>query len=322
MYNPTLRLLTILELLQSRGEVSGQELAQTLEVEERSIRRYIMMLRDIGIPIEGERGRHGGYSLRPSFRLPPLMFNAEEITVVMMGLMLMRELGSASQLAIERATAKIERVLPVELRDTIDALRDAALFESIDLATYEISSDAIVAFTMAIHESKCLDIEYTSAQGEVTRRRIASYGLILHGRAWYLAAYCYLREDMRVFRADRIISVSRTEQTFTSPADFDAKAFVIQSIAQTKDVYRFEVLFHAPLTTVQATIPPSLGRLEAVGDETVMRCYSDDPDWLARYLVRIELAFTIRKTAALRAALRALAQDLLSVANEADNEDD
>src|SRR5688572_130704 len=114
MYNPTLRLLTILEILQSRGEVSGQELAQILEVEERSIRRYIMMLRDIGIPIEGERGRHGGYSLRPGFRLPPMMFNADEITAVMMGLMLMRELGSASSLAVESAAAKIERVLPFE----------------------------------------------------------------------------------------------------------------------------------------------------------------------------------------------------------------
>ena len=75
MYNPTMRLLTILELLQSRSEVSGQELAQKLEVEERSIRRYIMMLRDLGIPIEGERGRHGGYSLQPGFRLLPLLYS-------------------------------------------------------------------------------------------------------------------------------------------------------------------------------------------------------------------------------------------------------
>ncbi|HEX2908105.1 MAG TPA: HTH domain-containing protein, partial [Phototrophicaceae bacterium] len=64
MYNPTTRLLSILELLQSRGNLSAQELARILEVEERSIRRYIMMLRDLGIPIESERGRYGGYSLR------------------------------------------------------------------------------------------------------------------------------------------------------------------------------------------------------------------------------------------------------------------
>src|SRR5689334_5691765 len=115
MYNPTLRLLSILELLQSRGEVSGQELSRLVEVDERSIRRYIMLLRDMGIPIEAERGRGGGYALQPGFRLPPLMFNADEITAVTIGLMLMRELGSASALAIESATAKIERVLPADL---------------------------------------------------------------------------------------------------------------------------------------------------------------------------------------------------------------
>lgn len=75
MYNPTTRLLSVLELLQSREQVSAQELARVLEVEERSVRRYITMLRDIGIPIDSERGRYGGYSLRPGFRLPPLMFN-------------------------------------------------------------------------------------------------------------------------------------------------------------------------------------------------------------------------------------------------------
>ncbi len=85
MYHPTTRLLTILELLQSRGEMSGEELAEVLEVEKRSIRRYIMMLRDMGIPVDGERGRHGGYALRPGFRLPPMMFNADEITAVMIG---------------------------------------------------------------------------------------------------------------------------------------------------------------------------------------------------------------------------------------------
>src|SRR6266508_4298261 len=98
LYNPATRLLSMLELLQSRGEVSGGELAQALEVDDRSVRRYILMLRDMGFPIEGERGRHGGYSLRPGFRLPPLMFNADEVMAVMLGLMLMEGLGSTSRL--------------------------------------------------------------------------------------------------------------------------------------------------------------------------------------------------------------------------------
>ncbi|MEP7291366.1 MAG: HTH domain-containing protein, partial [Chloroflexota bacterium] len=64
MYSPTTRLLTVLELLQSRASIPGIELAQTLEVDVRSVRRYVTMLRDMGIPVESEKGRYGAYSLR------------------------------------------------------------------------------------------------------------------------------------------------------------------------------------------------------------------------------------------------------------------
>src|SRR5689334_12250723 len=143
MYNPTMRLLIILELLQSRAEVSGLELAQKLEVEERSIRRYIMMLRDLGIPIEGERGRHGGYSLRPGFRLPPLMFNKDEITAVMMGLMLMQELGTGANLAVESAIAKIHRVLPAELRTSAEALANSLIFDDVSKGIDKIPHEGL-----------------------------------------------------------------------------------------------------------------------------------------------------------------------------------
>src|SRR5690349_11853578 len=166
MYNPTMRLLTILELLQSRAEVSAPELAEKLEVEERSIRRYIMMLRDMGIPIEGERGRHGGYSLRPGFRLPPMMFNADEISAVMLGLMIMRELNFNAPLAVESATAKIERVLPAELREQTDALRNSFIVDGLSLDAYPLLREQIAAFSLAAYQKKCLQISYLAADGE------------------------------------------------------------------------------------------------------------------------------------------------------------
>ena len=147
MYNPTTRLLTILELLQSRGQISAQELAQTLEVEERSVRRYVTMLRDIGIPIESERGRYGGYALRPGYRLPPLMFNHEEILAVTVGLLLMRELGSVSPLAVDSATAKIERVLPEEVQQRSQALRHFLALDMLPPRTHAVSSQWMLATT-------------------------------------------------------------------------------------------------------------------------------------------------------------------------------
>src|SRR5439155_2993799 len=87
MYHPTSRVLTVLELIQSRPSITGPELAERLEMDVRTVRRYITTLQDVGIPIEGNIGRHGGYRLRPGYKLPPLMFTSEEATAVMLGLL-------------------------------------------------------------------------------------------------------------------------------------------------------------------------------------------------------------------------------------------
>ncbi len=318
MYNPATRLLTILELLQSRGEMSGHELAQALEVEERSIRRYILMLRDMGIPIEGERGPHGGYRLRRGFRLPPLMFNADEITAVMMGLMLTRELGSTALYATESAIAKIDRVLPEELRRRADALQDSLVLNHVQLGVRSVPNTWITTLSLAAYEGKCLDITYRSADGSFTQRVIDPYGLVLHARTYYVPAYCHLREDKRVFRLDRVQAITPSEQGFILPKDFDARAFVMRSLAQLSDMSAFEIMLHAPLGTAQECVSPALALLEDAGENTLMRCYSDNPYWLARILIGIELPFTILKTEELRAALRTLADEILEAVGDPD----
>src|SRR5215203_4091576 len=82
MYYPTTRVLTILELLQARPGLSGADLAARLEVDRRTVRRYITMLQDLGIPIEAIRGPLGGYRIRPGFKLPPLMLADEEALAI------------------------------------------------------------------------------------------------------------------------------------------------------------------------------------------------------------------------------------------------
>jgi predicted DNA-binding transcriptional regulator YafY len=124
MYHPTTRVLTVLELLQSQGHVTGPDLAERLEVNVRTARRYVTMLQDLGIPVEAERGRHGGYRLRPGFKLPPLMLTDEEALAVTLGLLLARRMGmTATAPASEGALAKIERVLPDALREQVQAVQ-------------------------------------------------------------------------------------------------------------------------------------------------------------------------------------------------------
>ncbi|MBC8170137.1 MAG: HTH domain-containing protein, partial [Anaerolineae bacterium] len=91
MYSPTTRLLTVLELLQSYKEMSGSELARRLNINVRTVRRYIVNLQDMGIPIETERGPYGAYQLQRGYKLPPLMYNDAEAIALTLGLLVMRE---------------------------------------------------------------------------------------------------------------------------------------------------------------------------------------------------------------------------------------
>ena len=129
MYSPTTRLLTLFELLQSHAEIPGSDLAKTLEVDVRSVRRYVTILQDLGIPIEAERGRYGSYGLRPGFKLPPLMFAEDEAVAVALGLLAARRMKLAvAAPAVEGAIAKVERVLPAKLREQVQAVQNTLVF--------------------------------------------------------------------------------------------------------------------------------------------------------------------------------------------------
>jgi predicted DNA-binding transcriptional regulator YafY len=123
---PATRLLAMLEVLQARGRVSGRELAERLEVDPRTVRRYAVKLGELGIPVQAERGPYGGYQLRPGYKLPPLMLTDDEAAAVVLGLVAARQTGIATQgSGLDEALVKILRVLPTELRDRVGALQES-----------------------------------------------------------------------------------------------------------------------------------------------------------------------------------------------------
>src|SRR6267154_2591198 len=130
MYHPTTRVLTVLELLQAHRQMSGPKLAERLEVDVRSVRRYIVMLQDLGIPIEAERGRYGTYRLLRGFKMPPMMFTEDEALALTLGLLAARRLGmTIAAPAVEGALAKIDRVLPESLRERVQALQETLVLD-------------------------------------------------------------------------------------------------------------------------------------------------------------------------------------------------
>jgi predicted DNA-binding transcriptional regulator YafY len=312
MYSPTTRLLTVLEILQSQGQVSGPELAERLEVDVRSVRRYVTMLRDMGIPVDSDPGRFGSYYLRAGFRLPPLMFNSPEILAIILGLMAVRRLGMSATAGAESAAAKIERVLPSELRERVRALQGVL---TLNIPAYRATPEELVAqFSLAAHQENQMWIEYGGGGGDKTERVIDVYGLVYHAGFWYAAAFCHLRNGLRSFRLDRVLRARLLNSSFDRPTDFDPLDYLLTNIATAPGTWHVEVLLRTSLDAAKEMIPADMAVIEAVPHGVMMRCYSNNLDWMARFLAGLRCKITVYEPAALREELRKLAQTVLKMA--------
>lgn len=228
MYDPSMRVLSVLELLQSREEVTGAELARRLEVSARTVQRYVARLKDLGIPVEGRRGVGGAYRLKPGFRLPPLMFTGEEALALTLGLRALAHLGlHALAPAAQGAAAKLARTLPHALREDVQALEAAV---QLDASPWVVGTDAALlsALLRAVRGAQVTAFSYMSGAAQATTRQADVYRVVhLDGR-WYAVGHCHLRRALRSFRLDRIQNLRVLDETFALalPPDFDALAFL------------------------------------------------------------------------------------------------
>jgi predicted DNA-binding transcriptional regulator YafY len=311
MYHPTTRVLAVLALLRSHGRMTGAELAQRLQVNSRTLRRYITMLQDLGVPIVAERGRNGAYEMDSGFKLPPMMFTNDEAVALALGLLAAQHLGLDETVhAIESARAKLEQVMPLELKSRVRALTETITLD-LSAAAMPSSNEVMMTMSSAAQLQRCVQLRYRSRLNEETEREFDPYGLAYrHGR-WYVVGHCHLRHGLRSFRLDRVVQIVLTDTHFDRPEHFDASAHILQAIATLPRLFSFEVLLKTDLVKAQQEIFAMLGLLEQHEGGVLLRGTVDDLDWLARQLARMPFAFVVRAPDALRVALRRHAEDLV-----------
>lgn len=319
VYSPATRLLTALDLLQSRPSVSAAQLAGRLEVNMRSVRRYVLMLQDMGIPVEAVRGRYGGYRLRPGFKLPPLMLTEDEALAVTLGLLAAQRLGLGGEAAaVEGALTKVERVLPLALRERVRAVQETV---ALDLEAPQPAAAAVgrhvLALSAAAHLGRRVRMRYRSSRmggWEETERLFDSYGLVYHDARWYVVGHCHLRGDVRVFRLDRVLAVMPLDDRFGRPAGFDCLDFALRRFASMPDRWLVEAVLDTTLDRMSRTVPSSFATLEETPDGVLLRAYDSDLDHMARFLVGLGCPFTVRQPPELLAALERLASRIMRTA--------
>lgn len=305
---PTTRVLALLELLQTYGHMGGPELARRLGVGERTVRRYVTLLADLGIPVAAGRGCHGGYRLRPGYKLPPLMFSEDEALVL--GLLVVRQTGLAGTPAdAEGALDKVERVMPDALRARVRAVQEAVVLTSAAHATRPRVT-LIGVLSEATHRRRRVRLHYRAARGEETVREVDIYGVVCRAGTWYAVGHDHLRADLRTFRVDRVLDARMRAETFTPPADFDALAHLEHALATMPGALTVEVLLETTLAEARRLVPAAYATLEETPRGVLARGQAQDAHnlgELAHLLARLGCPLVVLHPPELRDELRALA---------------
>jgi predicted DNA-binding transcriptional regulator YafY len=300
-------------MLQARGRVTGAELAQRLGVDRRTVRRYIAMLEELGIPITSELGRAGGYLLVAGYKLPPLLFTDDEAWALAIGLLAARGLGlSGAAEAVASAQAKLERVMPPALKSRVRAADEAVSLDGARTGE-AVDGEVLASLALASQQQRRVRFAYRSRH-QATERDVDPYGLAHRTGHWYVVGMCHLRRGLRSFRIDRVESVRVLAASFIRPPGFDTLGHLDRSLATIPREFSAEVLLLTDPVTAGRQIFPALGILEPHFDGVLLRAEVENLDWLARELARLPFDFRIERPAALREAIATIGKRLLHAA--------
>lgn len=214
----TARLLSLLSLLQTRRDWSGSLLAERLGISDRTVRRDIERLREMGYRIEATMGPDGGYRLAAGAELPPLLFDDAQVVAVAIALQTATVVGADLDEPVARALTTIRQVMPSRLRHRLDAVEIVSIAQRPGgSAPTAVPLELLVDLARAIRDHTTLRFDYAS-RGQTASdvflppRRVEPHHLVNAQGRWYLVAWDLERDDWRLFSVERI-----TPRTPTGP---------------------------------------------------------------------------------------------------------
>ncbi|MFF5249801.1 helix-turn-helix transcriptional regulator [Streptosporangium sp. NPDC000095] len=311
MLETSARLLRLLSLLQARKDWPGATLADRLGVSERTVRRDVDRLRELGYPVNATRGTDGGYRLGAGTVMPPLLLDDEEVVAVAVGL---RTAAGGTVAGIEetsvRALAKLEQVLPSRLRHRVNALQTYVEPVPADSPGPVVDPEVLTVLAAACRDGERVRFDYRAHDGSASVRIVEPHRLVAWGRRWYLVAWDVDRQDWRTFRMDRVEPRTPTGPRFPprDPPEGGAAAYVARGVSAAAWRHRARVVVHAPADVVTERVNPAVGVVEAVDEHTcVLNTGADSLHVIAVYLGMLDLDFEVTEPPELVEHMRALA---------------
>ena len=318
----TVRVLTLLGLLQEQRFWKGAELADALGVTARCVRRDVQRLRDLGYPVDASGGVGGGYALGAGTDLPPLPLTEDEAIAVAIGL---KSAASGAVQGLEepalRALAKLEVVLPRALRARLTAV--AAASEGLYRADIFVNAHVLMALAAACRDSVAVELDYQARDGRRSHRRLHPVRLVNTEVYWYLVAWDRNREDWRTFRLDRIEPGSVHSHARLPPRDPpepDVAAYVERKITPANFQKEVRVRYQAKADVVRKRLD-RIGHVEADGpNHCWFTCRGEDLDKMAPWLASFGFPLDSVESVDLQDAYTRLGRSMLRLGRGAAND--
>jgi predicted DNA-binding transcriptional regulator YafY len=283
------------------------------------VQRYIVRLKDLGIPIGSSPGVGGAYRLRPGFRLPPLLLTNEEAFALSLGLRALRQIGLAAFApATEGALAKLGRVLPESLRESIRTVEDVVSLEPGPWVA-PTSMDCLVAAASAIRNSRRIHFAYRSHSEAASEREIEPYAVMHTDGRWYLIGHCLSRQALRTFRLDRVTHLEVGHTSFERPNDFDARRYMAERMPFIQSDHQIDVWIEMSMEEANRNFALWRISMEPDGNGIRLRCGRDHLDMFAAMLLSTGRRIVVNSPAELRETFRRLAEQAMSAAGSGEN---
>lgn len=225
-------MLAILWMLNTGEKVTAKQIADKLEMNIRTVYRYIDALSASGVPILSDAGHNGGYTLQNNFIKAPLLFDMDEKKALLHAAAFAKEAGYPLSAALDSATSKLFQYSNEEQGRTLDHHRMGLdVINSTDSASLEVKLSAL---DRAVAEENAVAIEYRTGREENSqKRKIDPYGLVYWNHKWYVVGFCHLRREIRSFRVERILKIESSEDSFIRPENFSPREFFIGNLLPT-----------------------------------------------------------------------------------------
>ncbi|MBT2636641.1 YafY family protein [Bacillus sp. ISL-39] len=223
-------MLAILWMLRSGEKITAKQISEKLEMNIRTVYRYIDTISTSGVPIISEPGHNGGYTLLNNFIEAPLFFDFEEQTSLFHAAVFAEEAGYYGGEALNRAISKLSKYSNQEqvtkINQHLTSLEVISRLSSLSMEPF------LKELEQAVADGYSVKILYHKS-GEKNYRLVDPYRIIYWNNKWYVIGFCHLRNDIRSFRVDRIESLMLTENKFNRPENFSARDFFMKNLLPT-----------------------------------------------------------------------------------------